>query len=309
MAKTNNLKDFLTDIADTIRAKKGTTALINPQDFSNEIASIEGGGTSNVYTYQDRIDETKDCSSLFRSYTGTNDIAKGLNTAGVTSMLNMFDGCNNVTSLDLSSFNTSDVTNMNYMFKDCSKLTSLDVSSFDTSNVNGMSYMFNHCVSLVNLNLSSFNTSKVTQTSSMFANASKLETILGVLDLIKISSNSSMFTNCKALTNVTLKNIKKSLQLGSGTSYGHLLSLDSLINAVKELWDYSSGTTTYTLTLSTASKTALANVYVKLITPTEEQIAQDPNIVNKKPCEVCQSTDEGAMLITDYATLKKWNIV
>ena len=47
MAQTDNLKDFLTDIADTIRAKKGTTALINPQDFSSEIASIEtGGGTS-----------------------------------------------------------------------------------------------------------------------------------------------------------------------------------------------------------------------------------------------------------------------
>ena len=44
MAKTDNLTDFLTDIADTIRAKKGTTALINPQDFSSEIASIETGG-------------------------------------------------------------------------------------------------------------------------------------------------------------------------------------------------------------------------------------------------------------------------
>lgn len=44
MAKNDNLTDFLTDIADAIRAKKGTTGLINPQDFSNEIASIESGG-------------------------------------------------------------------------------------------------------------------------------------------------------------------------------------------------------------------------------------------------------------------------
>ena len=49
MAKTDNLTDFLTDIADTIRAKKGTTALINPQDFSSEISSIEtSGGTSKL---------------------------------------------------------------------------------------------------------------------------------------------------------------------------------------------------------------------------------------------------------------------
>lgn len=41
----NNLKDHLKEVADAIRAKKGTTALINPQDFSAEIASIEGGGS------------------------------------------------------------------------------------------------------------------------------------------------------------------------------------------------------------------------------------------------------------------------
>ena len=44
MAKNNNLTDFLTDVADAIRAKKGTTAKINPQDFSSEIASISTGG-------------------------------------------------------------------------------------------------------------------------------------------------------------------------------------------------------------------------------------------------------------------------
>ena len=44
MAKNDNLQDFLTDVADAIREKKGTTALINPQDFAAEIASIEGGG-------------------------------------------------------------------------------------------------------------------------------------------------------------------------------------------------------------------------------------------------------------------------
>ena len=41
MAKNNNLTDFLTDVADAIREKKGTIALIDPQDFSDEIASIE----------------------------------------------------------------------------------------------------------------------------------------------------------------------------------------------------------------------------------------------------------------------------
>ena len=45
MAKDNNLQDFLTDIADAIREKKGTTQKINPQDFATEIANLSGGNT------------------------------------------------------------------------------------------------------------------------------------------------------------------------------------------------------------------------------------------------------------------------
>ena len=40
MAKTDNLTDFLTGIADALRTKKGTTAKINPQNFETEINSI-----------------------------------------------------------------------------------------------------------------------------------------------------------------------------------------------------------------------------------------------------------------------------
>lgn len=42
MAKDNNLTDFLTDVADAIRAKKGMSDLINPQEFSAKIREIAG---------------------------------------------------------------------------------------------------------------------------------------------------------------------------------------------------------------------------------------------------------------------------
>lgn len=45
MAKTDNLSDFLFDVAEAIRAKKGITNTINPQNFSEEILSIEGGSS------------------------------------------------------------------------------------------------------------------------------------------------------------------------------------------------------------------------------------------------------------------------
>lgn len=59
MAKNDNLTDFLTDVADAIRAKKGTTDKINPQDFASEIASIksEDGVSVNRVTYLRRIGE------------------------------------------------------------------------------------------------------------------------------------------------------------------------------------------------------------------------------------------------------------
>lgn len=43
MAKNNNLTDFLTGVANAIRAKKGSSSTINPQNFESEIAGIETG--------------------------------------------------------------------------------------------------------------------------------------------------------------------------------------------------------------------------------------------------------------------------
>lgn len=44
MARTDTLTHFLTDVADAIREKKGTSAQISAQNFDTEIASIIGGG-------------------------------------------------------------------------------------------------------------------------------------------------------------------------------------------------------------------------------------------------------------------------
>ena len=41
MAKTDNLSDFLTDVANSIRTRTGTSEQINAQDFSDKILSIQ----------------------------------------------------------------------------------------------------------------------------------------------------------------------------------------------------------------------------------------------------------------------------
>lgn len=57
MSKENNLTDFLTDVADAIREKKGTSEKINPQNFSEEIKGIESGGTEYAFG-ETMVDET-----------------------------------------------------------------------------------------------------------------------------------------------------------------------------------------------------------------------------------------------------------
>lgn len=44
MARIDNLNHFLTDVADAIRNKKGTSGQILAKNFDSEIASISGGG-------------------------------------------------------------------------------------------------------------------------------------------------------------------------------------------------------------------------------------------------------------------------
>lgn len=51
MSKQDNLTDFLTDVADAIREKKGSSEKINPQNFSEEIRSIESGEVTEVNTF------------------------------------------------------------------------------------------------------------------------------------------------------------------------------------------------------------------------------------------------------------------
>ena len=242
-----------------------------------------------------------------------------LDTSNVTNMNSMFYYCSNLTSIPL--LDTSNVTNMSSMFYYCSNLT--EVPLLDTSNVTYMGYMFYQCerfetfpqfdtskvTNMTNIcyyncyrlkTIPVLNTSNVTNMSRAFQACYQLETVEG-LDLIKVTSNTGMFANCSKLTNLTLYNIKASLQIGSGTAYGHLLTVDSLVNCCKECINTGSSRT---LTMGTANTEKLASVYVKFTDSSVTTIATD----TKGEVEVCESTDTGAMLIENYMLLKNWQI-
>ena len=94
----------------------------------------------------------------------------------VVNMTYMFNNCNSLTSLDISNWNTSNVSSMYGMIKYCDSLTSLDVSNWDTSNVTDMGYMFSNCNSLTTV-IGTIDMSKVSNYSYMLQNTSKLQSI------------------------------------------------------------------------------------------------------------------------------------
>ena len=137
----------------------------------------------------------------------TLDVSK-FNTAKVTNMSNMFQGCSGLTSLNVSSFVTSKVTTMNSMFDECKSLTSLNLSKFNTANVTDMSCMFRGCSALPELNLSNFNTSNVTTMESMFYGCESLSSLdfsnFDMFDTSKVTNMGSMFQKCSGLTSLNV---------------------------------------------------------------------------------------------------------
>ena len=163
-----------------------------------------------------------------------------LDTSQVTSMYTLFQRCDNLVSLDLSSWDTSNVISMVGMFNYCYKLTILNISNFNTSKVTSMYAMFNNCISLQELNLSSFDTSKVTNMQTMFASSSNemsLSTIVGIenFNTSSVTDMSGMFQHCSNLTSLDLS----SWNTSKVTTMKNMFYICSNLSAiyVSDLWN------------------------------------------------------------------------
>ena len=192
MARTDTLRHFLTDIANSIRNKKGTTDPIMASDFDTEIDSIE----TSVGKYAPRFISFRDYNKTDLDYEISN-----IDTSNVTDMRSMFNGCSYLTSLDLSNFDTSNVVDMSSMFSKCSNLTSLDLSNFNTSNVTDMHYIFNGCSNLTYLDIRNFDFTKVISDGNMFDKVPSNCEIIVKDDTAKkwIFKRRSDFTNVKTV--------------------------------------------------------------------------------------------------------------
>ena len=162
------------------------------------IIGLEKFDTSKVAGMVNMFNE---CKSLTTLDIGSWDTAKVIN------MESMFSGCSSLNALDISSWNTSGVLYMNAMFSYCSSLTTLDIGKWDTSKVTLMDEMFSHCTKLNTLDIGKWDTSKVTLMGEMFYGSSSLTTLdIGSWDTSKVTTMRDMFEGCTSL---------KTLDIGS----------------------------------------------------------------------------------------------
>ena len=126
-----------------------------------------------------------------------------LDVSNVTDMSRMFYGCNQLTTIDVTSFDTSNCTNMHDMFSACTNLTTVDVSGFNTSKVTNMIGMFYNCARLKELNLTNFDTRNVTTMQAMFCGCNRLTTLdLSSFNTKKVTDMYSFFAYCRNLTSI-----------------------------------------------------------------------------------------------------------
>ena len=210
MARIDNLNNFLTDVADSIREKKGTTELIPASAFYTEIDSISGGGVDiNDYYVTDGSVSGSTISQYIKTI-------PPIDTSNVTSMSNMFRDC--IKLISIPPLDTSKVAYMNTMFYDCVSLKT--IPPIDTSNVTSMTQMFLYCNALTTI--PQLDLSKVTDVWQMFLYCFALTTLGG-------------FQNLGMAYDTTASANYRNYRLDLSTSSE--LTHDSLMNVINNLYD------------------------------------------------------------------------
>lgn len=139
-----------------------------------------------------------------------------LNSVKPDRLVSLFDGCNSLTSVDVTNMDVSECVNLRYIFDYCKALISLDLSTWDTSKVTFMESMFLGCTNLQIIDLSGWDTTSVTASDAMeymFSNCTNLQyLILGDADHIfnMIDSGCGSLNNtCKILVPQSVLNTYK----------------------------------------------------------------------------------------------------
>ena len=245
-----NIVELLTDVADAIREKKGSTDKINAQAFANEIKNLPSGSApkwtghadveglkaigwddDDIAYYQEYGVNWNEEDDEYHKVSDDNKALYGVLTASNiqtyrdrivylpkidTSKVNhiSLNGAQNLVAIPF--IDTSHFTSMSYMFEQCGAVVCLP--PMDTSNVTSMLRAFYGMRALTFL--PPLDTSKVTEMDYAFCSCEGLNTIPNI-DTSKVTKMSYMFYESRQLDRIP------SLSMDSATNIKEIL-----VNAV-----------------------------------------------------------------------------
>lgn len=255
MARTNSLTNYLTDVAQAIKNKKGDQTPIKASDFDTEITNLPSGGGDLSEYFNTQIES--DGKTLNYTLGKWVNCLKKIKIENVTTNTfgYLFRGYMGE-AIDISSLDMNNATTLNYMFSGCTNIKELDFSQNSLPNLSNIRFLCENCSNLETLNIGNFDFSDFRGTSA------------GTVD--------NFITGCSSLKNLTFgTNLGKSFTTSSHATLSKvtlsgspLLTHDSLMSVINNLYDLT-GRSTQDLVLG---ETNLAK-----LTPEEIAIATNKN--------------------------------
>ena len=185
------LDDTLTDIANAIRGKNGSSDKYKPGQMAGAIDNISAGGTGTPREVIDGVYKIPEVTSF--------SLPSNATDVGPNALAYAFYSCPSLTSVDLSSLTKVSGESAFYSaFYNCKSLTSVDLSSLTTiSGRNALSSAFDVCTALTSVEFSSLTTvSGYHALSNTFSRCNSLTSLsFPALTVSGLQYGSSQFDN------------------------------------------------------------------------------------------------------------------
>lgn len=168
------------------------------KDFSNMFNNTTSASKIDLSSLQ--FTAAEDLSNMFKNTYASEIIINTNNNIGgthITNMSEMFNGAQNVTSLNLGNITTGELTSIKYMFRDNSRLTSLTLPRvFNTSQVEDFSWLFAYTINLEEIgNIAQLNTISARDMNHMlYDTRAKVSQIVPILKTNHVTDLSYMLS-------------------------------------------------------------------------------------------------------------------
>ena len=192
MARTDNLKNYLTDVANAIREKTKTTDKIKASEFDTKIREISGASEQWEWALNNVINFGSANPTYFRGWTYLKVLPNYLEDKclEITNWGNAFDSCTNLIEANI---NTINGTNFSSIFYNCSKLINV-INTGDFSKGLDFTNAFRN-TRVTDDAVQKFSFDSITNGSAMFGYGTKI-TQLPKFNHETITNMGEMFWQC-----------------------------------------------------------------------------------------------------------------